>query len=256
MRYTELMESQVVALDQLPNFEEVMQGNEYKCISIPSNSINSLQGCPEFLDKALNISDQPQLKSLEYAPKKITHKYGISIGDTGITSLKHCPEVQSLSLNANPDLPTLQGCPSTLRNFSIRDCPLIKNFVGGPDVITDTFNARNQNVQSYEGAPKSITWKCTIQALPSMANFDKYFPVINGWLEVHMNAHALPTNMLRILNVQGLKKVTFLNGFFSDAEPIEELTQLFNEYLPQGKRGMMACQTALIKAGYHEQAKL
>lgn len=270
MRYKELMEAgPAVPFDQSPEYESMLTDGTAG-LSIGKGNINSLHGCPTTVNGDFSIRFQPDLLSLEFAPKHVTGDFNLFT--SGVKDLTHCPKVdgrlhiagnQRLSslVGCHPDIKeitiygkkitSLEGSPTQCTEYSVSDTS-IANFVGGPQVV-DNFSAWRDlpNLTSYEGSPKKVNKDVMLIALPSMANFDKHFPFVGGELCIEVGEN-LPARMLSILKVQGLKKISFTNN----GGLLRELTNIFNDHYGTGMAGISKCQKALMQAGFNKAAGL
>ncbi|AUT75725.1 hypothetical protein C2L64_46200 [Paraburkholderia hospita] len=69
-------------------------------------------------------------------------------------------------------------------------------------------------------------------------------------------AHSVPTHVLSLFKIRNLQRlVATYHETRESSRPITWV-EIVNEYLHEGKSGMMRCQTELIKAGFKDQAKL
>jgi hypothetical protein len=258
-----------VPFDQSPEYESMLTDGTAG-LNVGKGNISSLHGCPAVVRGDFSIRFQPALLSLEFAPKHVTGDFNLFT--SGVKSLEHCPKVDGrLHLAGNMNLTSLVGChpeikeltiygkkinslegsPTHCTEFSVSDTS-ITNFVGGPQVV-DQFSAWRDlhNLTSYEGAPKQVNKDVMLIALPSMANFDKHFPFVGGELCIEVGEN-LPSRMLSILKVKGLRKISFTNN----GGLLRDLTNIFNEYYGQGMPGISKCQKALMQAGFNKAAGL
>jgi len=165
----------------------------------------------------------------------------------------------------NHGLRTMEGLPQHVTGdldidqnpfVNMDFCPQIVDGqfqIGGTDGVSEF--ALFTSLQNLAGAPKFIGGGCVLRfcALASeisLRGIDTIFPEIHGNLTlVNMNGF---NHVLNLFRVKGLTSVSFYIAKTSDSE----LNEIMNEFLPMGKKGMMQCQTALLKAGYADQAQL
>lgn len=102
----------------------------------------------------------------------------------------------------------------------------LTNLVGAPRSISGTMTCHNNPLTSLEGAPdKANTWAMTVHP---------------------------DTALLRLLVVKNLTEIRLWMPNQNKFHPAQHIIQ---EYLPQGKDGMLACALELKQAGYVGNAR-
>jgi len=112
------------------------------------------------------------------------------------------------------------------------------------NVGRDFWCSRNQ-LTSLEGAPSQVggVFYCSDNQLTSLVGIHK---IIKSCQEIFISKNPIKEGGLGLLLIKDLKYI--------DSEL--PALQIIKKYLGKGKRGMIDCQTELIKAGYKEFAKL
>jgi hypothetical protein len=104
----------------------------------------------------------------------------------------------------------------------VRFCNL-KNFVGGPQQVHGNYWGRRNQITSLEGIPDLIPGELDFELTPGL-------PILRSLVAEKVDA------------MQGI-------------EVIEEVNEILNKYVGQGKAGALKAAAELIRAGYKEHAR-
>jgi hypothetical protein len=178
---------------------------------------------------------------------------------TALTSIKGLPDnVETLRLEALPNIRSLEGCPSTLRTFSSQRCGLT-SLKGLPRTLAGSlYLSHNHELSDLTGMPSevgysiSITGGATIdltgihKKLKSMGSGSKNTSIFK--------CDSFKGGVLGLLMIEDLGKVDLGSANF------EQLNAIINKHLHEDAKvstdRMLTCQEELIDAGYDEYAKL
>jgi len=126
-----------------------------------------------------------------------------------------------------------------LRKLALARLPVKFGEVGGY-----FYCSRNQ-LTSLEGAPSQVGryFDCSYNKLTSLVGIHK---IIKSCKEIYLQGNPIKEGGLGLLLIKDLEHIS------SELPAFE----IIRKYLGKGKRGMIDCQTELIKAGFKEYAKL
>jgi len=121
----------------------------------------------------------------------------------------------------------------------------LTSLAGSPDYVEEDFSCYNNMITSLDGAPHHIgeELNCSNNQITSLVSIHK---IIKSCGQIFISKNPIKEGGLGLLLIKDLEYI------------VSELPALkiINKYLGKGKRGMIDCQTELIKAGYKEFAKL
>ena len=121
------------------------------------DSLESLKGAPEKVERNFDCSWCTSLKSLEGSPKEVGGLFDCS-WCTSLTSLVGAPEkTQYISCSDCENLKSLKGAPKELAYFCCVRCKSLKSLKGGPEVVERIFDCRLTSITSLEGCPKEVS---------------------------------------------------------------------------------------------------
>ena len=118
----------------------------------------SLEGCPREVLGHFVIFGLSHLKSLEHSPEIVGGTYNAS----------HCELIKDLrgitqkiggdlSISGCAALVSLEGCPKIInKDFDASHLWLLKTLEHGPEIVKGDMNLHQNNLESLEGAPKSV----------------------------------------------------------------------------------------------------
>ena len=143
-------------------------------------------------------------------------------------------------------LTTLKGSPQKVEGSYFATDNDLTSLEFSPVEVTEIYSvARNPRVTSFKGITRSARnydlFNCKITSLLGIHKHISYAEHLN------LKGNPLTEGGLGVLLIKGLVE------FVYDAAPHLDI---ITKYLGKGKRGMIDCQTELIKAGYKEFAKL
>jgi len=149
------------------------------------------------------------------------------------------PNVSSLASLKGATEPVNVTGDVNLRSLKLARLPAKFGEVGG-----DFWCSRNQ-LTSLEGAPSQVCgdFACSGNKLTSLVGIHK---IIKSCGQIFFRENPIKEGGL------GLLLIRDLNYIGADQPAFE----IISKYLGKGKRGMIDCQTELIKAGYKDFAKL
>jgi hypothetical protein len=173
------------------------------------------------------MADHSGITSLVGGPVEVGGDYDVSY--TAITSLEGSPKHVGGKYNCSNN----KG---------------IKNVVGASERIDGDFVCATGTIKLLPGGPQYVGGSVRLHKVAgnSLSGIDKCFPEIHGNLMIEGNDQL--TNVLGVFNIVGLQKVFFSGDF--------ELAAVINEFLPEGKKGAMRAQRALMQKGMMHAAKL
>ena len=143
------------------------------------------------------------------------------------------------------NLTSLEGCPTRVEGECFVSRNNISSLVGSPEHVGEDFYCSHNFITSLEGAPAYIggAFTCRNNHIASLVGIHK---IIKRCTSISINNNPINEGGLGVLLI---KDIQFIS---SDLDAL----QIINKYCGQGKRGMIDCQTELIKKGYKEFAKL
>ena len=149
------------------------------------------------------------------------------------------PEVSSLDDLKGATEPVNVTGDVSLRELALTRLPVKFGEVGG-----DFWCSRNQ-LTSLEGAPSQVCgdFACSGNKLTSLVGIHKIIKSCKG---IGLSGNPIKEGGLGLLLIKDLK-------YIGADQPA---LKIIAKYLGKGKRGMIDCQTELIKAGYKDFAKL
>jgi hypothetical protein len=114
---------------------------------------------------------------------------------------------------------------------------------GAPSSIGGSFFCDGNKLTTLDGAPSEIggNFECADNKL-TLEGVHKIIKKMNGFFD----ARTITSGGIGLLLIEGLK-------FIHSDHPAFDIIE---EYLGQGKKGLLRCQDELIEAGYEEFAKL
>jgi len=126
-----------------------------------------------------------------------------------------------------------------LFNMDLIRLPVKFGKVGG------SFSCFDNKLTSLEGAPSQVGryFACSYNQLTSLVGIHK---IIKSCKEIYLYGNPIKEGGLGLLLIKDLEIIV------SELPALE----IIRKYLGKGKRGMIDCQTELIKAGYKDFAKL
>jgi hypothetical protein len=198
--------------------------------------------------------EERNVYSLEGAPNEVEN---FVFERNHVTKLKFCPQTVERIFDCSYNgLTSLEGGPQgTVAIYKCVGNPIL-NFKGAPHQVHN-FLIEAANLKSYEGAPKVITGICKVPLLvTNMREFVQHFPKLGVTLSLTVSqyGHGPMTNVLSLF-ATGLQKIECANPHVL-SQDMKQGFEIMNQFLPRGKKGMMHCQTALLKAGLKDWAKL
>jgi len=208
-------------LADLPHYDKMAASGDFY---FEERNVTSLEGSPYVVHDF--IFTRNRVSSLANGPYKVTGTFDCS--ENRLTSFEHGPSKASYFYSENNPITSLKGSPESVKG---------DYYVVGPEV----------KLQSYDGIPQHAG---CIQ-VPLIG--DGSLRVLKGCFGqvIYLNLVVTPGQVIRnVLNafmINGLTRLLFECG--KDPK-IMEAQAIVNEFLPMGKKGMMQCQTALIKAGF------
>ena len=146
-------------------------------------ALKSLKGGPRIVGERFNFTACNSLTSLEGAPEKCKKvvawdHYGHDItlksiagcpqaqdivleGIKGLKNLKGLPEMSKyvgyLCLQNLPDLESLEGGPTEIKDYTCSECPNLKSLKGGPSKVSRIFICEQcHSLKNFEGAPEEV----------------------------------------------------------------------------------------------------
>jgi len=116
---------------------------------------------------------------------------------------------------------------------------------GAPSQVGGYFSCADNKLTSLEGAPSQVGgyFSCADNKLTSLVGIHK---IIKSCKTIGLSGNPIKEGGLGLLLIKDLK-------YIGADQPA---LKIIAKYLGKGKRGMIDCQTELIKAGYKEFAKL
>lgn len=192
-------------------------------LNVPSANITSLDGSPEIVEGAVDISNN-NLKSLKGGPKEVGGCF--SCTTNSLTSLKGGPKkVGTYYYCSNNKLTSLEGAPETITRDFFCHHNALTSLNGAPKYIKFSLDANSNALTSLEGIHKQI------KSIGSGAYFEK---------------NPIKSHVLGLLLIEDLKFVEF------DNKPLQNI---INKYLKNGK-DVFECQNELMDAGLEDFAQL
>ena len=142
-------------------------------------------------------------------------------------------------------LTSLEGAPSQVGGDFWCSYNQLTSLEGDPSQVGGYFDCPGNKLTSLEGAPSQVggDFDCSNNKLTSLVGIHKIIKSCNG---IHLSKNPIKEGGLGLLLIKDLEYI------WADQPALE----IIRKYLGKGKRGMIDCQTELIKAGYKEYAKL
>ena len=148
----------------------------YGDFNISSNSIKSLEGCPEYVGGKFVCSDN-ELESLEGGPIRVEGSY-------------HC---------SRNKLKTLKGCAEKIGGGFLCDSNELENLIGGPKLVWNEYECSNNHLISLEGLGamgSTSSFKCDGNPIPEkilsrVASYMHYYQTRSYKTAVKNIWHAL-----------------------------------------------------------------
>jgi len=187
-------------------------------------SLDDLKGVTE----PVNVTGDVNLRSLKLA--RLPVKFGEVGGDFWCSINK---------------LTSLEGAPSRVGGYFSCSYNQLTSLEGAPSQVGGYFYCPGNKLTSLEGAPSQVGryFVCSDNKLTSLVAIHKIIKSCQG---IILQGNPIKEGGLGLLLIKDLKYI--------DSElPAFEIIR---KYLGKGKRGMIDCQTELIKEGYKEYAKL
>ena len=149
------------------------------------------------------------------------------------------PEVSSLDDLKGATEPVNVTGDVELFNMDLIRLPVKFGEVGG------YFYCSDNKLTSLEGAPSQVggEFSCSGNKLTSLVGIHK---IIKSCQEIYLQGNPIKEGGLGLLLIKDLK-------YIDDELPA---LHIIKKYLGKGKRGMIDCQTELIKEGYKDFAKI
>ena len=204
--------------------------------------MKSLKGSPEIINGDFYCINN-QLKTLAGGPKIVRGLFNCDSNE--LTSLIGAPQIikKEFSCDSNK-LKSLKGSPRIINgDFYCRNNKL-KYLIDGPEVVNGNFTCSKNNLISLLGAPKIIKghFYSSHNSFTSLKAINLYIHEIDGW--AYFNDCEIKSNILGLLKIKGLRRVTLNN---------EKISDIMNKYLPEGN--ISECMDELIDNGFGEYAK-
>jgi len=132
-----------------------------------------------------------------------------------------------------------------LTRYGLTQLPAKFGTVGGD------FNCNGNKLTSLEGAPSHIGRQFAFDdnCITSLVGIHK---IIKSCKWIYLDSNPIKEGGLGLLLINGLTFIDFVQNNNSPHSSFE----IIAKYLGKGKRGMIDCQTELIKAGYKDFAKI
>lgn len=147
-----------VALKSLKGGPRIVSG---KFNFTACNSLTSLEGAPEKCQKVVTWDHHGHditLNSLEGCPQA---QDIVLEGIKGLKNLKGLPQMSKyvgyLHIGKCPDLESLEGGPTEIRDYTCRNCQNLKSLKGGPSKVSAVFICEYcHSLKNFEGAPEEV----------------------------------------------------------------------------------------------------
>lgn len=162
---------------------------------------------------------------------------------------------------SNCGLTTLENAPTEIfLNFQVHNNKLT-SLKYGPTKVGGTYAVYQNNIATFEGIPKVLE-RLAIQdnKITSLVGIHKY---IEECHLINMNRNPVVEGGLGLILIKGLipgrLKFNDMSGVdmsFKDSGDLLHAMAIIDEYLGQGKAGILECQQELIDAGLERFAKL
>ena len=231
---------------------------DFNCLD--NKKLKSLNGMPQIGVEGV-FADGCDFTSLEGAPKKIKGTFAVS-ENHNLTSLKGMPQIGVTDIYcANCNIISLEGVPSKISGeLYCSDNMNLSSLKGCPKEVKNLF-IDNCNITSLEGAPKKIRNLLALDGNPikSLKGIHKIIEEIEDLIL----PHSIESNILGILKIRNLRKVSFksfgssANVSDRDAQQKDQISKIINKYLPNPTMDQIIdCQNELIDAGFEEYAEL
>jgi hypothetical protein len=247
MKYTDLLESAAIAVKNIPQYKK--QFKETGAWQMRGLNLNSWEGCPATCKGNIYASDN-QFTSFDHFPKMVGGSLIVDGNKADIHNLQGIGKVTAGISISNSNLHSLVGLNELNDEMMFLNVKgnKLTSLVGGPSKVRAHYVCDKNPITSWEGAPKFVGNYVLISGT-SMAGFGDHFHEIHGKLFIN---DALPTNMLSIFKIVGLKGVEIEDGI-KDSKLVMDI---LNDNLPLGPKGATKAQMALMKAKLFNQAKV
>jgi hypothetical protein len=168
----------------------------------------------------------------------------------GLTSLEGAPSSVEGNFNCLDNLITsLKGAPSPVQGFFSCHKNKLTSLEGGPGWVGGNFFCDSNKLTSLEGAPQIIggLFDCSSNKLTSLKDIHKIIITIGTFFNATKN--PIKSHILGLLLINGLRHVTLSNP---------KINAILNKHLPNkiGNKGVLACQSELLDAGFDEFAQI
>ena len=171
--------------------------------------------------------------------------------DNKLTSLEWAP-ISARGFYCNNNLlKSLKGASRFINSNFICNNNMLTSLEGAPRSINGHFDCNNNNLTSLLGAPKIVNggFFCKDNKLTSLTGI----PIkINGRFAISVFPD---TPLLKILDVIGIKRLTFYQYNTTEFEKIPILTKVFEENY-RTKNAIMKVGLEMIRLGYGSNARL
>jgi hypothetical protein len=149
---------------------------------------------------------------------------------------------------SNLKLDSLEGMPREIQEHCGITRNKLKTLKHGPDYVGGEFNCDENELTSLEFAPAIAgSFYCSENKITSLKDIHKTIKEINGMFYAKQN--PIKSHVLGLLLIKGLTTVRL--------EP-HQVETILNKHLPNktGNKGLLACQNALLDAGFDEFAQI
>ena len=139
---------------KLTDFKGVRFGHVSKDFFCSDNSLTSLEGAPQRVDRTFYCSGN-KLTSLKGAPKHVGGHFSCSFNE--LKSLEGAPQSLSRDFScAYNNLTSLEGAPQRVGGGFYCSHNELKSLKGAPQHVRVTFDCPRNNLTSLEGIPQSM----------------------------------------------------------------------------------------------------
>lgn len=185
--------------------------------------------------------------------EELIQKDRIIIRDRGLKSLEGCPETLTTLICPKNKLTNFIGGPKEIKDNFFADQNPFTSFLGSPEIVGREYAVTvngNRMIQSLEGLPKRADTIVIPNTIVTCANANKYIEHVNAiHFDFRYDMKHVPSHLLSLLLIPGIKNIVF-----DDHD--HPLSVIMNKHIGTGRKGLMACQAELMKAGFPQQAKL
>lgn len=179
-------------------------------------ALKTLNGMPEVVDGSVNITGCKSLIDLTGAPKQVADSF--TLNNTDVVSLKGGPKQVGKNMNCMwcNSLESLEGAPDDVYNFNCSKCNKLKTLKGGPKKVRSSFIADDcVSLETLDIPNTEVDANFTIERCKNLISFENgpkkvgnvYYA--SGCFSV-TSFKGLPDN-LGTLYAAGLTKVTTLD---------------------------------------------